>query len=109
MLQRVTLGVLILLIIFNYKNMKKLIFSAAVLAMAAIGAIKANQNNPVANDLTLENLDQVVAQGEIWVHAGPCQASLNGNVYDSCTDSVWKPCIISIAGGYGTAICLGWH
>lgn len=44
--------------------MKKIIFSAAVLAMAAIGAIKATQTNDYAfNELTMENIE-MLAQAE---------------------------------------------
>ena len=50
--------------------MKKIIFSAAILALAAIGAIKATETNNYAfNELQMENIE-MLAQGEIMITSG---------------------------------------
>lgn len=80
-------------------SMKKIIFSAAVLALAAVGYVQANQNNTVANDLTLENIEKV-AQGEYiylpelengyrcvyWPLSNKC--TLDFGAYQACWDPV---------------------
>ncbi|MBP5365460.1 MAG: hypothetical protein J6Y82_06015 [Bacteroidales bacterium] len=46
--------------------MKKIIFSAAILALAAIGAIKATETNDYAfNELQMENIE-ALAENECW-------------------------------------------
>ena len=84
--------------------MKKIFFSAAVIALAAISAVKASDNDNKVSNLTMNDVE-MLAEGE------PCSYTVNGKLNQACMGNTSDPCTIYFVTGGNTNgyPCTGYH